>query len=356
MNGSIVFLRADDPEEEAIVVDTDEGGSLVDPLRRDGDAAARLRDLGPQGAGLRGAGRGRRLPPLPRADADPPAALHRDHPRPQQLRPGRRPGGAGDRRCAATTAAAATRRWPSACAAEPARAILSGSGDAEAFARRVAVTLAGIALLAGLVLAVPDAARRLRGRGARRHRRGAQQARQPRRRRAAADPRPGADPRRRLLPGRDRRRRGRLRLRLLPGAGPDDGRLAALRAALLRGRPLGRAAAARPLVRRRALRANRGGDRARRRHPAARRAADPDRPLQPRLLRGRRRPRAALALRLDDRWSATCRSPPSPSTSAPASRASASPTRWCWAAPRRCSALLLGGHWIVRRQARRTAP
>ena len=66
MNGSIVFLRGDDPEEETIVVDTDEGGSLVDPLRRDGDAAARLRDLGPQGAGLRGPGRGRRLPPLPR--------------------------------------------------------------------------------------------------------------------------------------------------------------------------------------------------------------------------------------------------------------------------------------------------
>ena len=31
MNGSIVFLRADDPEEESIVVDTDEGGSLVIP-------------------------------------------------------------------------------------------------------------------------------------------------------------------------------------------------------------------------------------------------------------------------------------------------------------------------------------
>jgi exodeoxyribonuclease V alpha subunit len=31
MNGSIVFLRDDDPEEEAIVVDTDEGGSLVVP-------------------------------------------------------------------------------------------------------------------------------------------------------------------------------------------------------------------------------------------------------------------------------------------------------------------------------------
>jgi exodeoxyribonuclease V alpha subunit len=31
MNGSIVFLREDDPAEEAIVVDTDEGGSLVIP-------------------------------------------------------------------------------------------------------------------------------------------------------------------------------------------------------------------------------------------------------------------------------------------------------------------------------------
>jgi exodeoxyribonuclease V alpha subunit len=31
MNGSIVFLRRDDPEEEAIVVDTDESGSLVIP-------------------------------------------------------------------------------------------------------------------------------------------------------------------------------------------------------------------------------------------------------------------------------------------------------------------------------------
>ncbi len=31
MNGSIVFLRADDPEQESIVVDTDEGGSLVIP-------------------------------------------------------------------------------------------------------------------------------------------------------------------------------------------------------------------------------------------------------------------------------------------------------------------------------------
>ena len=31
MNGSIVFLRADDPDEEAILVDTDDGGSLAIP-------------------------------------------------------------------------------------------------------------------------------------------------------------------------------------------------------------------------------------------------------------------------------------------------------------------------------------
>ncbi|MGN6216758.1 MAG: ATP-binding domain-containing protein [Solirubrobacterales bacterium] len=31
MNGSIVFLRGDDPDEEEIVVDTDDGGSLAIP-------------------------------------------------------------------------------------------------------------------------------------------------------------------------------------------------------------------------------------------------------------------------------------------------------------------------------------
>ncbi len=36
MNGSIVFLRRDDPEEESIVVDTDEGGSLVIPYGETG--------------------------------------------------------------------------------------------------------------------------------------------------------------------------------------------------------------------------------------------------------------------------------------------------------------------------------
>jgi exodeoxyribonuclease V alpha subunit len=37
MNGSIVFLRSDDPEEEAVVVDTDEGGSLVIPYGETAD-------------------------------------------------------------------------------------------------------------------------------------------------------------------------------------------------------------------------------------------------------------------------------------------------------------------------------
>jgi exodeoxyribonuclease V alpha subunit len=36
MNGSIVFLRRDDPEEESIVVDTDDGGSLVIPYGETG--------------------------------------------------------------------------------------------------------------------------------------------------------------------------------------------------------------------------------------------------------------------------------------------------------------------------------
>jgi exodeoxyribonuclease V alpha subunit len=36
MNGSIVFLRADDPDEETILVDTDEGGSLVIPYGETG--------------------------------------------------------------------------------------------------------------------------------------------------------------------------------------------------------------------------------------------------------------------------------------------------------------------------------
>ena len=37
MNGSIVFLRSDDPREEAVVVDTDEGGSMLIPYNEAGD-------------------------------------------------------------------------------------------------------------------------------------------------------------------------------------------------------------------------------------------------------------------------------------------------------------------------------
>jgi exodeoxyribonuclease V alpha subunit len=37
MNGSIVFLAADDPDEEVITVDLDEGGSLRIPYDESGD-------------------------------------------------------------------------------------------------------------------------------------------------------------------------------------------------------------------------------------------------------------------------------------------------------------------------------
>ena len=193
-----------------------------DPLRRDRDPAPRLRDLGPQGAGLRGAGRGRRLPPLPLADADPARCSTPRSPGPAAAAcwSATRPRWA--RRCAATTAAAATRAWPSACAAAP-RAIAGDGGSRLGPALvEIAITLAGSRCSAGWCFAVP----------ALRHAVSAaihgdtaevrQRDRQPRRRRAAADPRPGADPRGRLLPGRDRRRRRRLRLRLLPGPGADD--------------------------------------------------------------------------------------------------------------------------------------
>ena len=91
MNGSIVFLRRTIPRRRRSS-STPRTAAAGDSLRGDRDAAARLRDLGPQGPGLRGPGRRRRLPPLARADADPAAALHRDHPRAPDLRGGRRPG------------------------------------------------------------------------------------------------------------------------------------------------------------------------------------------------------------------------------------------------------------------------
>ena len=243
MNGSIVFLRGDDPEEEEILVDTDDGGSLVDPLRRDRDAAARLRDLGPQGPGLRGAGRGRRLPPLARADADPPPASTPRSPAPAAAASWSATGARWRWRCAATTAAAATRAWPSACAADatdPAirlpewrRAEPVALGRDRGHARP-----ASPCWRAGRRRSMPELRDAVDAAVQRRHRRSPQPARQPRRRRAAADPGAGPDPLLRLLPGRDRRRRGRLRLRLLPGAGSGDGRLDPLRAHLLGDRPL----------------------------------------------------------------------------------------------------------------------
>ena len=212
------------------------GRHADDPLRRDGDAAARLRDLGPQGPGLRGARGGRRLPPLPLADADPTAALHGDHPRPQQLRAGRRPGGAGGGGRARRQRRPPLRPAASACATElpdlacrePAHAATAApqpprycggeGGDASHACRwrRSGVTLAGIALLAVLVLAVPALRDAFSAAIHGDHAEVRDADRQPRRLGAAADPRPHPDPLRRLLPGGDRRRGRRLRLRLLP--------------------------------------------------------------------------------------------------------------------------------------------
>ena len=185
MNGSIVFLRADDPERGGDRRRHRRGRLAGDPLRGDGDAAPRLRDLGPQGAGLRGAGRGRRLPPLPRPDADPPAPLHRDHPRPQQLRPDRRPRRAGDGGPPRRQRQPATRAWPSACASASAL-----SCSVEALVGPIAPTMLamdvesprpslargrrhpGRGRAAGRAGARgPGAARRLRRGGPRRHRR-----------------------------------------------------------------------------------------------------------------------------------------------------------------------------------------
>ncbi len=87
------------------------------PLRGDRHPAPRLRDLRPQGAGMRGAGRGR---------ASATARTRGCSPAPSSTR--RSPARAATAcwsatrarwrwRCAATTAAIATRPWPSACAA-----------------------------------------------------------------------------------------------------------------------------------------------------------------------------------------------------------------------------------------------
>ena len=92
MNGSIVFLRADDPDEEVIRVDTDEGGSLVIPYGETGTLRLAYAISVHKAQGCE-------VPVVVGvchrshcADAQPAAALHGDHPRPQQLRPDRRSG------------------------------------------------------------------------------------------------------------------------------------------------------------------------------------------------------------------------------------------------------------------------
>ena len=118
MNGSIVFLRSDDPDEEAIVVDTDEGGSLVIPYGE--TATLRLA----YAISVHKA-QGCEVPVVV-------GVCHRSHSRMltrpllytaitrarSELRAGRRPRRRWRWRCAATTAAAATRGWRSGCAAE----------------------------------------------------------------------------------------------------------------------------------------------------------------------------------------------------------------------------------------------
>ena len=91
MNGSIVFLRADDPDEEEIVVDTDDGGSLTIPYGE--TATLRLayaisvhKAQGCEVPVVVGVCHRSHSRMLTR-----PAPLHGDHPRPQHLRAGRRP-------------------------------------------------------------------------------------------------------------------------------------------------------------------------------------------------------------------------------------------------------------------------
>ena len=159
MNGSIVFLRDDDPEEEAIVVDTDEGGSLDIPYGE--TATLRLA----YAISVHKA-QGCEVPVVV-------GVCHRSHAR-MLTRPllytaitrarstcvlvGDR-GGAGDGRAPRRRRRAATPAWPSACAAER-RAISERAGEdsGRAAARwlEIGVTLAGIALLAALVLAIPE--------------------------------------------------------------------------------------------------------------------------------------------------------------------------------------------------------
>ena len=113
--------------------------------------------------------------------------------------------------------------------------------------------------------------------------------------------RPGRGPRGRLVPGRDPRRGGRLRLRLRPRPAARDGRLDRVGDPLLLHRPPRRAAAALPARRRGALPAGRATDPPRRRDRFCSLPARPDRPLQPHRLRRRRGPGAGRAVPLDHR-------------------------------------------------------
>jgi len=302
MNGSIVFLRDDDPGEEEIVVDSDDGGTLTIPYGE--TATLRLA----YAISVHKA-QGSEVPVVV-------GVCHRSHTRmltrpllytaitraPKHLRPGRRHGGPG------RGGAPRRRRRPLFGPGRAPARVSDASGGAapeESGWRpplaEIGVTLAGVALLAGLVVAIPEL----------RHAFSAAIRGDTAEVRAEVDSLGVAGP---LLI---------LALALIhavvfypaeivdAAAGFVYGFFPALalvmagwmllRLPLLRDRPLGGATAARPLVRLEALRPPRGDDRPRRRHPAARRAADPDRPIQPPLLRRRCRPRAALAVRLDHR-------------------------------------------------------
>ncbi len=82
MNGSIVFLRGDDPEEEALTVDADEGGTLEIPYDDAADLRLAYAISVHKAQGCEVPVVVARLPPLARPDADPAARLHRGHPRP----------------------------------------------------------------------------------------------------------------------------------------------------------------------------------------------------------------------------------------------------------------------------------
>ncbi len=146
MNGSIVFLRADDPDEEEIVVDTDEGDSLTIPYGE--TATLRLA----YAISVHKA-QGCEVPVVV-------GVCHRSHSRMlsrpllytaitrarNSLRADRRLAPCWARRCAGATAAAATSGL-----AERLREIKPPDPLAE-----IGITLAGVALLAGLVFAVPE--------------------------------------------------------------------------------------------------------------------------------------------------------------------------------------------------------